>query len=75
VVVRIDGRLARFPSPAEFVRRTVLGAPTMLTALAAAVADIHQRVVDEVTRTMAPYVDDVGLAVPLATHILLARCG
>ena len=73
VTVRIDGRLARFPSPEEFVRRTVLGAPTMLSVLAAADADAHRRLVDEVTRTMAPYVDDVGLAVPLATHVLLAR--
>jgi len=73
VAVRIDGRLARFPSPGEFVRRTVLGAPTMLRALAAADADAHRRLVDEVTRTMAPYVDDIGLAVPLATHVLLAR--
>ena len=73
VTVRIDGRLARFPSPGELVRRTVLGAPTMLSALAAADADAHRRLVDEVTRTMAPYVDDVGLAVPLATHVLLAR--
>ena len=67
VAVRIDGRLARFPSPGEFVRRTLLG------ALAAADVDSHRRLVDEVTRTMAPYVDDVGLAVPLATHVLLAR--
>ena len=73
VAVRIDGRTARFPSPEEFVRRSVLGAPTMLRALAAADADVHQHLVDEVTRTMAPYVDDAGLAVPLATHILLAR--
>lgn len=73
VAVRIDGRLARFPSPAEMVRRILLGGPTMLTALVAADADAHQRLVDEVTRTMAAYIDDVGLAVPIATHVLLAR--
>ena len=71
--VRIDGRTARFPSPGEFVRRTVLGAPTMLSALAAADGDAHRRLVGEVTRTMAPYVDDLGLSVPLFTHVLLAR--
>lgn len=73
VTVRIDGRLVRFPSPAEFVRRTVLGAPTMLGALAAADADAHRRLMDEATRVMTPYIDNFGLAVPLATHILLAR--
>ena len=73
VVVRIDGRLARFPSAAELVRPLLLGGPTMLSALATADADTHQRLVDEVTRTMAPYVDDAGLAVPMATHVLLAR--
>jgi len=67
VTVRIDGRLARFPSPAEFVRRTMLG------ALAVADTAAHQRLVDEVTCTMTPYVDDVGLAVVLSTHVLLAR--
>ena len=71
VAVRIDGRLLRFPSPAELVRRFLLGGPTMLSALATAGA--RRRLVDEVTRTMAPYVDDVGLAVPMAAHVLLAR--
>jgi len=73
VTVRIDGRLIQFPSPAELVRRLLLGGPTMLRALPADDADAHRRLVDEVTRTMAPYVDDTGLAVPLATHVLLAR--
>jgi hypothetical protein len=73
VAVRIDGRLARFPSPAEMVRRMLLGGPTMLSGLAAADAGAHLRLVDEVTRTMAPYLDDAGLAVPLSTHVLLAR--
>jgi SAM-dependent methyltransferase len=73
VAVRIDGRLARFPSPAEMVRRMLLGGPTMLSALATADAEARLRLVDEVTRTMAPYVDDAGLAVPLSTHVLLAR--
>ena len=73
VAVRIDARLVRFPSPEELVRRTVLGAPTMLRALATADAATLQRLVDEVTRTMAPYIDDADLAVPLATHILLAN--
>lgn len=75
VSVRIDSRAARFPSPAELVRRLLVGAPTMLDALAAADAATQQRVVAEVTRTMAPYVDQLGLAVPLSTHVLVARKG
>lgn len=73
MAVRIDGRQIRFPSSAELVRRLVLGAPTMLSALGSANTDTHQRLVDEITTTMDSYVDDIGLAVPMTTHVLLAR--
>ena len=73
VVVRTVAHTARFPSPAEFVRRAVRSTPTMLGALAHLGPDATQRLVEEVTRTMSPYVDDAGLAVPMATHVLLAR--
>lgn len=73
VTVRIDGRVARFPSPQEFVRRAVLAAPSMLGPLASVGPDALDRLRAGVDARFAPYVDDAGLAVPLATHILLAR--
>jgi ubiquinone/menaquinone biosynthesis C-methylase UbiE len=73
VAVRIDGYVARFPSPVEFVRRAALAAPSMLGPLAAVGADALDRLQAGVQERMAPYVDDAGLAVPLATHVLLAR--
>jgi ubiquinone/menaquinone biosynthesis C-methylase UbiE len=73
VSVCIDGMIGRFPSPAEAVRRLVMAAPSMLGALAHLGPDANQQLVEEVTRTVAPYVDDAGLAVPLTTHVLLAR--
>ena len=56
-------------SPGEVVRRTVLSA----LAAVDADADTHRRLVNKVTRTIGLLVEDVGLAVPLATHILLAH--
>ena len=73
VSVRIDGRMARFPSPMEFVRRAALAAPSMLGPLATVGPDALDRLQTGVQERMAPYVDDAGLAVPLATHLLLAR--
>ena len=73
VAVRIDGRTARFPSPEEFVRRAALAAPSMLGPLATVGPDALDRLRAGVRERMAPYVDDAGLAVPLATHVLLAR--
>ena len=71
--IRIDGRVARFPSPEEFVRRAALAAPSMLGPLATVGPDALDRLRAGVNERLAPYVDDAGLAVPLATHVLLAR--
>ena len=72
VHVASDVRIARFPSAADFLRQEALSSPIggPLGALdepgwAALVADVED--------ALAPFRDDDGLALPLASHVALAR--
>lgn len=66
--VRIGGWLARFPSVREFLRQEAAGSPLggLLdpTRIDAACADLEQ--------TLAPYVDDAGLILPMQTWLAVA---
>jgi len=73
VSVRIETKLVRFASPEEFVRRSALSAPSMLGALSSVGAGARDELVREANARMQPYVDDLGLAAPIRTHILFAR--
>jgi len=71
VRVLIDARICRFPSPAELLRYEVLSSP-LAEPIGQLDADDHARLVADVEATLAPYVDDDGLAIPMEAHIILA---
>lgn len=72
VHVAIEARLCRFPSPAQFIQQQALASPIgpLLSHLdEAAWADL----VADLDKVLAPYGDDDGLALPMESHVVVAR--
>jgi SAM-dependent methyltransferase len=65
-------RVSRFPSISEFLRHEMLASP-----LAGPLGQLDQAAFDalvaDVTATLDPYVDDDGLAVPMASYLGVAQ--
>lgn len=72
IVIRLDTRIARFPSAEAMVRIMMAGSP-----LAAVMSDadptVLQMVVAEVTEGLSKYQDDIGLALPMQAWVATAR--
>jgi len=71
--IRAEVKMTRFASPEAFYRIITGGAPQML-GLLAQLTDVQRReLVTEITETLAPYLDDVGLAFPQPAYLARAR--
>ena len=72
IVMRLDARIARFPSAEAMVRIMMAGTP-----LAAAMADadpaVLHTVIAEVTAGLSAYDDDQGLALPMQAWVVTAK--
>jgi ubiquinone/menaquinone biosynthesis C-methylase UbiE len=72
VRIAIEARVCRFPSPAEFVRQQALASP-IGEPLSRLDESEKAALVAELDDVLAPYLDDDGLALPMESHVLLAR--
>jgi SAM-dependent methyltransferase len=70
--VRAEVKLTRFPSAEHFVRSIIVGAPTMVGALAEQGAGVLDVIVAEVSDATRTYVDDEGWATPQPSNIITA---
>lgn len=70
--VRIVVNEVRYPSVEEFVRREAASSP-LAGPLSALDHDQHAALVAHLEQRLAPYLDDVGMAFPMETHIVTAR--
>lgn len=72
VAIRLDARVARFPSVEAMIRIMMAGTP-----LAAAMQDadpgVLKAVIAEATEALSAYEDDLGLALPMQAWIVTAR--
>lgn len=69
--IRIEIDTMRFPSAEEFVRRQVMGSP--LAGPVSQISDDAQtNVIAHVATALRSYIDDDGLATPMATHFVVA---
>jgi SAM-dependent methyltransferase len=73
LVIRAEVKMTRFPSPEAFFRAVTGGAPQMLGLLAGLSETQRRELVTEITETLAPYLDDTGLAFPQPAHLASAR--
>lgn len=73
IQLRRLGLTLRFPSAAEFVRRIVAGAPTMLGQLASLDPMALDRLINDVTSELQPYTSADGLVMPAQYHLMQAR--
>jgi SAM-dependent methyltransferase len=63
----------RFPSPQHFIDSLAAGAPSTRHALAKVPESERRVLIEEVSTALQPYVDKDGVAIPYASHLLLAR--
>ena len=72
IVMRLDARVARFPSAEAMVRIMMAGTP-LATAMAEADPAVLQTAIAEVTEGLAAYEDDQGLALPMQAWVVTAK--
>lgn len=72
IVVRLDTRVARFPSAEAMVQIMMAGTP-LATAMADADPAVLQTVIAEVTAGLSAYNDDQGLALPMQAWVVTAK--
>jgi hypothetical protein len=72
VHITIEAKMCRFPSPAELVRQEALSSP-IGEPLRLLDERARAALVAEVDDGLAPYKDDDGLALPMESHLVLAR--
>lgn len=72
IVMRLDARVARFPSAEAMVRIMMAGTP-LATAMAEADPALLQTAIAEVTEGLAAYEDDQGLALPMQAWVVTAK--
>jgi SAM-dependent methyltransferase len=72
IVMRLDARVARFPSAEAMVRIMMAGTP-LATAMAEADPAVLQTAIVEVTEGLAAYEDDQGLALPMQAWVVTAK--
>ncbi|NIR27892.1 MAG: methyltransferase domain-containing protein [Gammaproteobacteria bacterium] len=73
VSVRAVMKLVRFGSPQEFVENLAAGAPSTRHALAKLSEHERLGVIEEVSAGLQPYMDNEGIGLPYASHLLLAH--
>lgn len=66
-------KLMRFPSPQDFVQNLAAGAPSTRHALAKVPDAQRQQLIAEVCAELQPYVDQHGVGIPYASHLLSAQ--
>lgn len=69
--ITLDARVARFPSPKAMIEIMVQGSP-LAKVLDPMSRDAMSRVVEAVSRDLEPYLDDVGLALPMQSWVISA---
>ncbi|HEV8583504.1 MAG TPA: hypothetical protein VGT02_00895 [Methylomirabilota bacterium] len=72
VRIRAEVKTVRYVSAERFVRMRVEGAPTMMGVLRDAGPDAVAAIVADVEAALREYVDDEGLAFPMAAHVVTA---
>lgn len=72
VVVQLDVRVVQFPSAEAMVRIMMAGTP-LATVMAEADPVVLQTVIAEVTKGLAAYEDDQGLALPMQAWVVTAK--
>jgi len=73
LVIRAEVKMTRFPSPEAFFRTITAGAPGMLGLLAQLTEPQRRELISEINETLAPHLDDTGLAFPQPAHVASAR--
>jgi hypothetical protein len=71
--IRAEVKMTRFASPEAFYRIITGGAPQMLGLLAQLTDTQRRELVTEITETLAPHLDDAGLAFPQPAHVASGR--
>ena len=73
LVIRAEVKMTRFPSPEAFFRAITAGAPAMLGLLGQLTEPQRRELISEINETLAPHLDDTGLAFPQPAHLATAR--
>lgn len=73
LAIRAEVRMTRFPSPEAFFRTITAAAPAMLGLLGQLSDPQRRELVSEINETLAPHLDDAGLAFPQSAHLATAR--
>jgi SAM-dependent methyltransferase len=73
VNIRAVVKPARFTSRQHFLESLAAGAPLTRHALAKVPEQERSALIEEVSAALQPYVDTDGVAIPYASHLLLAR--
>lgn len=73
LVIRVEAKMTRFPSPEAFFRSITAGAPAMLGLLDQLTEPQRRELISEINETLAPHLDDTGLAFPQLAHLASAR--
>lgn len=73
VNVRAAVKSIRFPSPQYFIESLAAGGPSTRHALAKVPESERRGLIEEISTALRPYVDKNGIAIPYASHLLLAR--
>jgi ubiquinone/menaquinone biosynthesis C-methylase UbiE len=72
ITVRLDARVARFPSAEAMIRIMMEGTP-LGTAMGEADPSVLQSVITETTQGLSEYEDDQGLALPMQAWVVTAK--
>lgn len=73
LVIQAEVKMTRFPSPEAFFRTITAGAPAMLGLLGQLTEPQRRELISEINQTLAPHLDDTGLAFPQPAHLAAAR--
>jgi ubiquinone/menaquinone biosynthesis C-methylase UbiE len=73
LTIRAEVKMTRFPSPEAFFKSITAGAPAMLGLLAQLTEPQRRELIRELNETLAPHLDDTGLAFPQPAHLASAR--
>ncbi|MDH3601150.1 MAG: class I SAM-dependent methyltransferase [Candidatus Tectomicrobia bacterium] len=73
VELRTVTKLARFASPKHFVDSIAAGAPSSRHALTQVPEQAQSMLVEDVSATLQPYLDEDGVAIPVESHLLRAQ--
>lgn len=73
ISIRVESRVARYPSLETFLPGYLSVFPFIITKIAEMAEEDHVKMFRDINRSLQVYIDDYGLAAPMESHIITAN--